>query len=136
MASLAVLSAAGCGSQDDEPSISDRLQGNWVCDRVIREGEFDRTDKASLEILDASIRYAYESHWECAVSDTVPDGSGTPACATEPPRGRQGYFEGVFAMKGDSMEVEDASDTVSYRDLRADSLGFVVNGTIYPMKRN
>jgi hypothetical protein len=132
----AALAAAGCQTQNNEPPVSDRLQGNWVCDRVVREGGFDRSDKASLEILDASIRYAYDSHWDCAVSDTAPDGSKNPDCTAEPPKGRQGYFEGVFTMEGDSLKVKDASDTVSYRNLRADSFEFLVNGMAYPMERN
>jgi hypothetical protein len=130
-----IVSTSGCG-HEDRPSAAEGIQGNWACDRVIREGEFDRTDKATLEILNASIRYSYDTHWDCALTVPAPDGSETPDCAAEPPKGRQGYFEGTFSMDGDSLDAKDASDTLSYRNLQADSFEFVVNGMAYPMKRN
>lgn len=131
---LCLATHPGCRSQAPQPTLGERLQGNWSCERSIREDAFLRSDRATLEILETSIKYSYDSRWECADSTAASGGIGS--CAGTEPQGRNGYFEGVFLSEDDSLILRDAAETVSARNVRADGFDLIVGGLDYPMVRN
>lgn len=126
-AALALMVAA-CASQESgpkAPSLAERLQGSWACGSETRVGEFLRSDIATLEANSTSIRYSWNVLWDCVVEP----------CAAEAPKDRGGYFEGVFRDLGDSLDLQDGVDTVSFRDVRDSAFTFTVNGTAFAMRR-
>ena len=119
--------AAGCGTDDDPPTLGERLRGNWMCHHVYPDLGFLRTDDATMAVYQRTIQYTDIAKWEC---DTVGPCPGTPPNATG------GYFEGIFQDLGDSLVLQDATDTVSFKDVTDDSFTFVADGIAFPMHRN
>ena len=126
---------AGCGQPDQAP-LAERLQGNWGCLRTVVQEEFLRTDRASLEVNQTSIKYAYESYWECDTLANDAKGLSRAACEAAAPSGRSGYFEGIFTASGNSLRVVDGTDTLSFRNVTDRTFELGVNGLAYPMTRN
>jgi hypothetical protein len=124
-----------CGNPES-PALAERLQGNWGCDRKTRDGEYLRTDLASLEVRQTSIKYGFSSTWECDTFIAIADGSRIPECKSARPQDRIGYFEGIFEAVGDSLKVVDGTDTLSFRNVGDGFLDFLINGLTYPMTRN
>lgn len=136
--SAACLSAAllaGCGEPDRTP-LAERLQGNWGCRRTVVQEQFLRTDRAGLEVNQTSIKYSYDSHWECDTLANDAKGISRAGCAAAAPTGRSGYFEGVFTASGDSLIVKDGTDTLMFRNVTDRTLEFGINGLTYPLTRN
>ena len=127
LAAWAVLLAAcaGKGSGPAAPTLAERLQGSWACGFETRVGEFLRSDIATFEADSSSIRYSWNVLWDCAAEP----------CATEAPKDRGGYFEGVFRDLGDSLALQDGVDTVAFRDVGDSAFTFLVNGTAFAMRR-
>lgn len=122
---LLVLLAAACSTHHE--SLAERLQGNWICHHVYPDQGFLRTDDATMAVYRTTMQYTVNTHWEC---DTV----GT--CPANPPDARGGYFEGIFKELGDSLVLQDASDTVAFQSVTDSSFTFIVNGISFPMRRN
>ncbi len=134
---MAFMAVAGTGcTHSEDRSVPERLQGNWGCRRSFRDGEFLRSDRASLEVIQTSLKYAYSSHWDCDSLALDPHGAPWGPCSADPPEDRSGYFEGVFKAVGDSLAVPDGTDTLSFRNLKAGSVDMVVNGLKYAMIRS
>jgi hypothetical protein len=124
---LLALLAAGCGTHDDPPTLGERLRGNWKCHHVYPDQGFLRTDDATMAVYQRTIQYTDIAKWEC---DSV------GPCPGDPPNALGGYFEGIFQDLGDSLVLQDATDTVSFKDVTDDSFTFVADGIAFPMQRN
>jgi hypothetical protein len=126
----------GCGPEDPGPTLAERLQGHWKCERKSRVGEYERSDLASLEVQPSSIKYSYNILWDCKTFAADSGGAQVPDCRTPKPEDHGGYFEGVYTAVGDSLELMDATDTLEFRDLKAESFNFIINGSVFPMARD
>lgn len=126
-AALLACLVSGCGTHDDPPTLGERLRGNWICHHVYPDQGFLRTDDAAMAVYQRSIQYSDIAKWEC---DSV------GPCPGAPPNALGGYFEGIFTDLGDSLVLQDATDTVSFKDVTDDSFTFVVDGIAFPMRRN
>ena len=130
-AALALLMGAlflsACPNRrDGSPSLAERLQGSWAGREESRTGEFTRVAAATLAVDRSSIKYHWNILWDCA--DTV--------CAAEPPTDSGGYFEGVFRDTGDSLALQDGTDSLAFPVILDSSLVFVVNGIRFTLRRN
>lgn len=110
---------------DGSPTLAETLQGSWAGREESRAGEFTRVAAATLAVDQATIKYHWNILWDCA--DTV--------CAADPPTDSGGYFEGGFRAAGDSLALQDGTDSLAFREVRDSSLVFVVNGIRFALRR-
>jgi hypothetical protein len=129
----AALLCAACRGTDPAPTPTtlDRLQGTWRGAKSTQEGEFLRTDAATMEVQHYSLKYALDSEWKCHPPGAPED--PPPYCAEEPPHGHGTYYEGLFGIAGDSLKGPDLADTVLFRNLSDSTLDLIVNGVTVPM---
>jgi hypothetical protein len=124
----AVLALA-CGPHEDEdpPTLGERLAGNWYCERSYPDQGFLRTDRASMDVYRTTLHLNFGVSWSC---DSV------GPCPGEPPDTYGSYFEGVFRDLGDSLALQDAADTVAFRNVTDSGLTLVINGRLtFPLRR-
>ena len=130
---LAFLAVA-CGPHDDPPvlvetppTLGEKLTGNWYYERKELDQGFLRTEIASLDLHMTTIHLNYSIVWNCDSIGPCPD---------HPPDAYGGYFEGIFQDLGDSLALQDASDTVAFRNVTDSSFTLLINGRLsFPMER-
>jgi hypothetical protein len=130
----AAMSIQGCVA-NHEASIEERLQGNWKCEREFREGRYIRSDSVYMELLKSNLKYSFKTIRICADSLADADGSRIPSCDSGSAPMANGYFEGAFRIKGDTLEAVDGDDTLIYKDIQADDFSISINENGYLMKR-
>lgn len=129
---IAAMLATACGTHDDPPTLGPtlgkRLAGNWYYERNYPDQGFLRTDRASLDIYQTTIHLNYGISWRCDSIGPCPPG--------EPPNAYGNYFEGSFRDLGDSLALQDATDTVAFRNLTDTGFTLLINGRLgFPMRR-
>jgi hypothetical protein len=126
---------AACGTREEPPSVivqdprtlGEKLRGNWYCERNYPDQGFLRTDRASMDVYLTTMHMNYNVAWMC-------DSLGP--CPGEPPDGYGGYFEGIFRDLGDSLALQDAPDTVAFRNVTDSVCTLVINGrSDFPLRR-
>jgi hypothetical protein len=124
---LPALLAIACGPHDDPPTLGERLKGNWYYERSYPDQGFLRTDRASLDVYLTTMHLNYGISWAC-------DSVGT--CPGEPPDALGDYFEGIFRDLGDSLALQDATDTVAFRNVTDTGFTLWINGRLsFPLRR-
>jgi hypothetical protein len=120
---------AGCGSPNEDQSIhlADRLQGNWAYQGEFPDQGFRRTEYATLAVHQTTLQYTYTVSWECPARTT---------CPGEPPVAKGNYFEGVYTDLGDSLDLRDALEPVSFRNVKDSTAEMHVGGFVFPLRRN
>lgn len=121
------LMILACGPHEDPPTLGERLAGNWYCERSYPDQGFLRTDRASMDVYQTTIHLNFGISWSC-------DSLGP--CPGEPPDTYGGYYEGIFRDLGDSLALQDAADTVAFRNVTDTGFTLVINGRLsFPLRR-
>jgi hypothetical protein len=121
------LLAASCGMHADPPTLGERLKGNWYYEQSFPDREFLRTEKASLDVYRTTMHLNYNVSWDCG---------STGPCPGEAPQAFGGYFEGIFRDLGDSLALQDAIDTVAFRNVTDTGFTLLINGRLsFPLRR-